>query len=483
MSTQSPTTCPFHGDALSPVPASHRSEPPSLQGWPSGPPSRLTGWSHLARMSRDLPAALEGWHRDHGDLVHLRIWPEHQVIVAHPELARELLVTHHDALIRWERGTAVFSRFQGRSLFVAEGEEWRSRRQSLQPAFQHRAMQGFVPAIAGAAGQMLAGWPADGGVCEVGSGFTALAMDVIVRMLFSTPLGGDARLAEEAVQVLLRAADAELYRPVDWPDWVPWRRSRRRALATLHGLIDRHLWARLELSPDRWPDDLLTRLLHAHRGEGTAWTPEELRLEAVRDECMTIFLAGHETTAATLVWWAWCMAANPAAQDAAREEVRRVLNGQEPTAGRLAELTYLRQTIQETMRLYPAAPVLSTRRATRPITLGGWRFPARTLFLLPVQAIQHDARWFPDPLAFRPERFVPDAPPAPRGAHMPFGAGPRVCLGQHLAMTELTAIAAMLLQRFAVSVPAGMAPPRPVMRLSLRPDKPLRLHLSPVTGG
>jgi len=482
MTTSSPPTCPFHRDAPSPVPASQLPETLSPGHWPPGPPSGPTGWSHLVCMRRDLPGTLDAWHRAYGDLVHLRIWPEHQVIVGHPDLARELLVAHHDALIRWERGIGVFRRLQGRSLFVAEGEEWRARRQALQPAFQHRAVQGFVPAIVEATGRLLSHWPAgdreEGDVREIGSDFTALAMDVIARMLFSQPIGEEARIAEQAVHTVLRAANAELYWPASWPDWVPWKRSKRRGLAALRSLIDRHVRARLDLSPEDWPDDLLTRLLHAHRGDGAEW-----RLEGVQDECMTIFLAGHETTAATLIWWAWCMAANPAAQTAARDELRRVLTGREPTAERLAELPYLTQTIQETMRLYPAAPVLSTRRSTRPITLGGWQFPVRTLFLLPVQAMQHDPRWFPDPLAFRPERFAPGASSIPRGAYLPFGAGPRVCLGQHLAMTEMTVMAAMMLQRFAFSVPAGMAPPRPVMQVSLRPDKPLCLRVSAVAGG
>ena len=134
-------------------------------------------------------------------------------------------------------------------------------------------------------------------------------------------------------------------------------------------------------------------------------------------------------------------------------------------------------TLQETLRLYPAAPVLLSRRSTKAFTLGGWQLPARTMFTVPVQLMQHDARWFPDPATFRPERFSDDAPAVPRGAFMPFGAGPRVCLGQHLALAEMTVIAAMFLQRFSVTAPEGMAPPTPVLNITLRPEKPLRLTL------
>jgi cytochrome P450 len=171
------------------------------------------------------------------------------------------------------------------------------------------------------------------------------------------------------------------------------------------------------------------------------------------------------------------MAANPAAQSAARQEVLAVLRDRAPTADNLPSLRYLTQTLQETLRLYPAAPVLLSRRCIRPITLGGWQLPARTLFSIPVQLLHHDPRWFPDPHAFRPERFASKLADIPRGASMPFGAGPRVCLGQHLAMAEMTVVAAMLLQRFELTVPAGLAPPEPVFHITLRPASPLRLRL------
>jgi cytochrome P450 len=203
-------------------------------------------------------------------------------------------------------------------------------------------------------------------------------------------------------------------------------------------------------------------------------------MQNVRDECMTIFLAGHETTAATLVWWAWCMASNPDAQRSARDEVQRVLQGRAPSAQTLPELVYLAQTIKETLRLYPVAPLLISRRATRAVQLGEWTLPARTLFMIPVHLMHHDPRWFPDPEAFRPERFASNPagmPDVPRGAYIPFGAGPRVCLGQHLAMNEMTVIAAMLLQRFTLSVPDGAAPPRPVLNVTLRPELPMHLAI------
>ncbi len=156
----------------------------------------------------------------------------------------------------------------------------------------------------------------------------------------------------------------------------------------------------------------------------------------------------------------------------------RVLGDRAPSADTRPALRYLTQTLEETMRLYPAAPILISRRAMRPVALGAWQFPARTLFMLPIQLMHHDARWFPEPHAFRPERFADDAPAIPRGAYMPFGTGPRVCLGQHLAMTEMTVVAALILQRYALSAPPGMAAPRAVLNVTLRPAQPLHLAIA-----
>ncbi|KQY16146.1 cytochrome P450 [Massilia sp. Root133] len=468
MKTTTPPSCPFHAGAASSAPASH---PPGT--WPPGPPSGLTGWRFLRAMSRDLLGALSAWRDEYGGMVHLRIWPEHQIVVTDPERVRELLVDHHDALVRWERAIEVFAQVHGHSTLTTEGAAWRTKRHALQPAFTPRAVQAFLPAMAHAADAAFAQWPRSDAAWAIESAFTSLGMDVIVRMMFSSGIVADARDAERAVHDVAVAGNAEMYWPRSWPDWMPWKARKRRALATLDRLIDGHVQARMALPQADWPQDLLTRLLALHVGDPVTWP-----LKAVRDECMSTFLAGHETTAAALTWWSWCMAANPSVQAAARAEVDAVLQGRLPAAADLPALDYLGRTLQETLRLYPAAPILITRRSVRPITLGGWQLPARTMFGIPLHLMHHDARWFPEPDAFRPERFAPGAPAIPRGAFMPFGTGPRVCLGQHLALAEMTLLAAMFLQRYMVEAPAGMAPPKPVFNITLRPETPLTLRIT-----
>jgi len=425
-------------------------------------------------MARDLPAALRAWQAQYGDLVHLRMWPEHELVVASPALVRELLVNHHDALVRWERGIQVFSQVQGNSVLIAEGAAWSTKRQALQPEFAPRPVKAFVGTIAAAAARALDDWsagaPGQPQAQRIDSALTALTMDVIMRMMFSSEIGAEARTAERAVHEALAMANREMFWPASWPDWMPWQGRKRAVKAALAELVARQVEARLALPVAAWPADMLARLLQLHLLDPAAWP-----LAAVCDECMTAFLAGHETAAVTLAWWAWCMAANPAAQETARREADAVLEGRTPSEADLPRLGYLAQTLNETMRLYPAAPILMSRRSTREIVLGGWTVPKRTMFMIPVFLLHEDAEIFPEPHAFRPERFAPDAPAIPRGAFMPFGAGPRVCLGQHLALAEMTTIAAMVLQRFVLTVPEGEEAPEPVLNISLRPKDGLRL--------
>lgn len=471
MNTPNTSQCPFHAGGMPPAASDQAPVQHPPGAWPPGPPSRLTGWSLLLRMARDLPGALANWRQAHGDVVHLRMWPEHEIVVSDPALVRELLVGHHDAVIRWERAVNIFAYLQGNSVLVAEGSGWTAKRQALQPAFAPKSVKAFVPTIAAAADTAMAGWQ-PGKAMPVESALTSLAMDVIMRMMFSSEIGGEARAMEAAVHEALVAANAEMFWPASAPDWLPWKRRKRQVRVMLTGLIERHVQARLALPHDAWPQDLLSRLLDLHRQDPAAWP-----LAAVRDECMTAFIAGHETTAASLSWWAWCMAANPAVQDGARREVDAVLQGGVPGEDALPRLGYLAQTLNETMRLYPAAPILMSRRSTRAFTLGGWTMPARTMFMIPVFLMHRDARWFPEPEAFRPERFGPDAPAIPRGAFMPFGTGPRVCLGQHLALAEMTVIAAMLLQRFVLAKAEGQAEPEAVLNISMRAKVPLLLKV------
>jgi cytochrome P450 len=445
---------------------------PRATALPPGPPCHFFGFPELFKFGRDYLGHLGRLQRRYGDVVYMRFGRYRDYSFFHPEQMRELLLGAHDSMIRWERATEIFAVVHGHSVLVAEGAAWGQKRRMLQPGFGPKRVAGFAAAMVAAGSEALASWPQDDQLdLDFEQAMTRLTMDVILRTLFSSAANAEARLAEEAVRVLSIEGMREMYWPASAPLWAPWKARKRRAMKALDGLIRGHIAARRGLQGDA-PDDLLSMLMQLRHDDGQALSDTELR-----DECMTIFLAGHETSAAALTWWGWCMADNPAAAAQASAEVARVLGCRQPGFDDLPALGYLGQTIKETLRLYPAAPALMSRRTMAPIEIAGFTVPAGALIRLTPGVTQRDARWFPQPESFMPERFAPGAAEIPRGAYMPFGAGPRVCLGSHFAQTEITLIAALLLQRYEIHAVPGSAAPKPVLHITLRPEQPLRLRL------
>ncbi|WP_343627869.1 cytochrome P450 [Roseateles sp.] len=465
----------------------------ALSGNLPGPRPRWAGLPEVLSMRRDYLGHMQRLRQRYGDVVHQRLLGLDDVNFFHPDQVRELLIAAHDGMIRWERATRVFADAHGQSVLVAEGPAWQRQRKLLQPGFSPQRVQGFVPLMVEASERAL------GRVAVVGRQpvdvdfeqlMTLLTMDVILRTLFSTtsPDGGDADAASVeaawAVHELGRVAMGEMYVPVSAPLWAPWKAGKRRALKALDGLIRGHVAQRRgmgagasrSVSAHAGPGDLLALLMSLRDEDGRG-----LDDTAIRDECMTAFLAGHETSAAALTWWGWCMAAHPQAQRRAAEEVDAVLGDRAPTAADLTRMPWLSLCIKEVLRLYPAAPALFSRQATTELDIAGFKLQPGTMLRITPWVMQRDPRWFEDAEDFRPERFDPASGHAeiPRGAWMPFGAGPRVCLGSHFALNEITLVAAMVLQRHRLARVPGKAPPEPVLNITLRPKHPLRLRLLP----
>ena len=440
-------------------------------------PTRWWGFPALMAMRRDYLAAITA-QRSLGDLVAQRILGERGVDVFDPELLRAIMVDHADALVRWQRGPEVFADLMGQSVLVTEGATWQRQRRMLMPAFTPKRVAGYAALMTEAAVQGLdAVRP---GAVAMDALFSHLTMDVISRTLFSTPIGRDTAAAADAVQVLSKTALAEMFWPFTLPDWLPLpgKAAKRRAGKLLHGLLAHHIDTRRAAGGGGQAD--LLGMLMALRDDPTG---EALSPREVYDQCMVSFQAGHETSATALLWWSWLLAAHPDVQEKARAEVDAVLAGRAPTADDAGALPFLSATLKEAMRLYPPVAAMLTRRLTRDITVGGVTLPARTLVRVTPWLLHRDPRWWPDePLAFKPGRFLPSsdgrAAEIPRGAYIPFGLGPRVCLGQHFAVLEMTLIAALVLQRFTLS-PAGPEVPKPRMAVTLRPQQGLTLTLAP----
>lgn len=438
----------------------------------------------LRRLAQDYLGVVVALRQAHGDLTFMRLGWERAYDVFDPALVRAALVDQASHLIRWERGIEVFAQTFGQSVLVSEGATWQRQRRMLMPGFTPRRVQACAALMTAAAREALdAALPAQLPEAEVDVGalMTRTTMDVILRTLFGEPDRGECGDVARATQVLSHRAMREMFWPMTLPDGLPLpgKRAKRQALRTLNGLVGRRIAQRRSRASDTAPrDDLLAMLLAVRDDEtGLGLSPAE-----VHDQCMVMFQAGHETSATGLTWWAWLMASHPGAQARAREELQRVLGERDPTGEDLAALDWLGATLKETLRLYPPIGALMTRRVVKPLQLGGWTVPAGSLLRITPAAIHRDARWFPEPQAFRPERFVAGAVPPPRGAWMPFGAGPRVCIGQHFAMLEMTLVAAQLLQRYELATVPGDAPPEPAFDVTLRPQHPLRLRLRRTAG-
>lgn len=447
--------------------------------FPPGPPPRWWGLQDLRTQRLDYLGFLLRLHQQHGDLCHTRVLGRSVYDVFEPRWAQEVLVRQAASFQRWERSATIFARTQGQhSVMVLEGPSGQRMRRLLAPGFSPKRLALYCDRIVQAASRTLDAVPvgdADG--IDIERTATRLTMDVILQALFSSDLADEAQAADIAVRRILENGMRELFSPLRLPTWFPLPRlmAARRGRAALDHLVWRHLHARQRALAQGRPqrDDLLGMLMQA-RDEQTGDTLSD---PEIRDQCMALFMAGHVTVAAALTWWVWSMASQPALARRAAEEVDQVVGRWRPGFTDVARLPYLTRTLKETLRLYPPAPGLFLRQATAPVQLGPWQLREGALVRISPWVLHHDPRWFPQPDTFDPERFTPEAQAArPPGCYLPFGAGARSCLGEHFAMAELTLVAAMVLQRFEMTLPADATPAEPIMHITLRPRQVLRVN-------
>ena len=471
-----------HVSPLSPTPAGPPPKRPP-HAVATGPRAAWWGLPLLWAMRRDYLGFVTQLHRDHGDIAFMRLGPERAWDLMSPELVREALVAQADGLIRWERGISVFEQVFGQSVLVTEGETWQRQRRTLMAAFTPKRVAASAALMTDAAQRHLEPLvPAgqDGAWVTLDDWWGTVTMDVIVNTLFGPSVRTDAQAALRATQVLSATAFEEMFMPFTWPDhWpLPGKAAKRHAMHTLRTLVQGAMDAAASPPDGRPPQGLLAEL-KALRDEDTGLPLSD---QEVFDQCMVSFQAGHETTATALLWWSRLMAEHPVAAQRARDEVLAVVGRapQRPTAEQAARLPWLNATLKETLRLYPPVAALMSRRTTRDLHLGGWRIPKGAMLRITPWVLHRDPALFPEPDAFRPERFMDGAPPPPKGAWMPYGTGPRVCLGQHFAQLEMTLLAAQWLQRFRWSLPPDRPACPPVLTVTLRPRHPTRVWVERV---
>jgi cytochrome P450 len=396
-----------------------------------------------------------------------------KVYIADPVLIHEALVKNSDALGKGEQVRRTLGPALGQGLLTADGAHWKWQRQSVASAFRPSSLQELQPAMITAAentrDRFLQG--ADGTI-DIGHEMMRTTFNIIVETMMSGGHGIDVDRVEQSITDYLR--------PTGWtfvlgviglPEWVPYpgRGRAMEAVTFLRSSLTSVIEARRSAVTER--HDLVSMLLSAADPEtGRTMTDTE-----IVDNLLTFITAGHETTALGLAWTFDLVSRNPACEEKMLREIDSVTQGQPLTSEHIAELVYTRQVFSEAMRLYPPAPII-TRTALRDFQLGEFLIPAGTVLFVPIYAVHHHASIWKDPQRFDPERFSPEEAKARhRYAYMPFGAGPRVCIGNAFAVMEAVAILAVILQKMRL-VSVDRKPPVPIMKVTLRPKDSLMMR-------
>lgn len=402
----------------------------------------------------------DGYHAESGD--------GGLFVLRHPDHLHEVLATKASSFTKQHSAFTQLSRVLGDGLLTSDGETWTRQRRMIGPAFAPARMADYGAVMTAEALETARQW-GRGGRRAVGDDLTALTLRVVSRALF----GHD--VAPDDIEVVARAM-AAFQRSLTAPDVLPsWLPSPTRRRLEHHGAaLDRLMYRLIEerrahAGGER--RDLLERLVTAVDPEGDGGG---LTVEEVRDQIVTLFLAGHETTAHALGWAFYCLARNPGVEAALHAELDRVLAGRPPAVEDLESLPYLDRVVSETLRMYPPVYAIA-RRAREDVVIGDWDVPRGSEVILWVYWTQRDARFFPRPESFEPERF---AAPVPKRAYLPFGAGPRACIGRSFATMEARLLLATLAQRYRVALPSGRRiDVRP--RITLTPKRPIELRVTP----
>jgi cytochrome P450 len=445
--------------------------------FPPGPNDRLFGMRLMSEMKSDVLGYYTSLQRDYGDAVSFRTGPYRLYLFFHPDQVRETLVTNAKSTIRLPRVMATFAQWNGNSVLIAEGRQWAQQRKLVQPAFHPRCMEHYGRTMVTCAQDLIDAWRRDANRDgfvdrDVDQAMTDLTLAIICRTMFDADVAEQSAEITQAVSILSSVAFEEMQAPVRLPAWLPTAHNRRKRWAI--EVLDRVVWKfiRDHRQEGGQRGGLLSMLMHSEDPDGP-----KLDDQQVRDEAVTLMLAGHDTTAAAFNWLWYCLARYPDVATRCREEVKAAIGDRQPTFSHIANLPVLGAAIKETLRLYPPAFATFLRQATEDLTIGGYEIAKGSLITVSPFVTQRDSRWFDEPDRFEIDRFLPPrADEIPMNAYFPFGAGPRACIGQLFATTELTLVAATMLLECEVELIPGQADPQLHVTMALRPKDRLKLR-------
>ncbi len=416
-----------------------------------GPPGHwLLG--NLMEFRRDVLGLLVDSARNFGDVVHFRIGPQHVHLLNHPDHVAHVLLRNHHNFDKNTRSAAAIRKGTGVSLLTSNGEVWQRQRRQAQPFFHRRNICGFAEDMTTATSAMLERWrahAASGQALDVASEMMRLTYGIVGKTIFNADVGPDAEAVERAMPIVLAHTFGRLERLINLPDWVPTPRNLRYQKAVrdiddvVFRIIDEHRRAEKASGPGR---DMLAMLLRIQDQE----TGESLTDAQLRNATLTLLLAGHETTANALTWVFYLVSQHPAVASELRDEVRSVLGDRPPTLDDLPRLHYTKMVIKEALRLYPPIWIIE-RRVIADDAVGGYHLPAGSAVVIAPYVLHRHPDFWDQPETFNPGRFAHYA----QAAYIPFGAGPRYCIGSEFAMMEAQLITAMVAQSFRLELAPG----------------------------
>ncbi|MBI1293962.1 cytochrome P450 [bacterium] len=431
---------------------------------------RKLNFSEIKAFQEDQLSFVQRMTEDLGGVAHVNMMGINLFFISEPAVIREVLIHCGDKLHRDPFTSRVFSRFMGNGVFMAEGDDWRRQRKLVQPAFHATRIRDYTEIIANATDQMVNSWQ-PGQIVIIDEVLTQLTLRIIAKTMFDVDLVDDVARIGLWMKEILTVGEAQLKMPILPPQWLPTPGNRRQqaALRAVKSHLRQIIAQRAATGEDR--GDLLSMLLNARDEEGDPMPEDQLL-----DECVTLFVAGHETTAAALTWTWYLLAQHPHVMAQLRAELDGVLGERQISFADLNQLPYLEAVVKETLRLYPPAFGFG-RQVMRPFDALGYHFPRKAVLLFSSYATHRRPDLWSEPEAFRPERFLDTDNSPDRYTYFPFGVGSRICLGNMFAMLEAQVILASMLQRIELT----RVDHDPVVMdtlITLRPRDSLRMQVS-----
>lgn len=430
---------------------------------------------HLGAFKRAPLETMAACWRRHGDALRFRLGPKTLHLFSHPYLAEELLVQQSDRFVKVydPRRPAGIALVLGNGLATSSGEVWKRHRRIMQPIFHRSRMVAMADQMAQVGERWITGWAnLEGQPIDISDQMMQLTLEVISQTMFTISMAQHIDQIRHALRVGLKYVVDSVRNPLHFPSWVPTPRNRefRSAMQFMDGLIYGMLAERRRVGCQH--DDLLDLLLQARDEEtGTGLTGQELR-----DEAFTIFAAGHGTTATALAWTWYLLATHPDAKARFHEEVDRALQGRTPNAGDLPHLPYTRAVFEESLRLYPPAPVVQRKAATN-TTVGGIPLPKDSLVFVGIYNLHRHPAFWTNPEQFLPERWLDGERQAAHYAYLPFGAGPRACVGLHFASIEGPLLLALIGRHYDLQLAQDAVEPE--FFVTLLPKDGIRMIIQP----